>query len=307
ETPAKMAKRLKLDRKYLEDILPIMSEKGQIIHYEKEKGMKYGLMPFVVGIYEEQLDRMDAEFSELMEEYFVKTKYSELFGNKPEIFRIVPVNKVIDTTLAIHPYQDAEKIVRSAKSWGVRECICKKQKELLDEKCNYSKNVCLTFSSRENVYDETTISKPITMEESLELLKNAENEGLVHSSMNVATRHNYICNCCTCCCGVLRGLVQWDQPNTLVKSNYKIVVSEDDCIACANCEDRCQFGAIEVDDVCVIDDKMCVGCGVCAITCDEGALKLIDRDNVSKPPKNLVTWMFRKAWKRRVNPLRLFL
>lgn len=308
ETPVKMAKRLKLEVSYLEKILPIMDEKGQIVHYKTREGMKYGLMPFVVGIYEEQLDRMDVEFSELMEEYFDKTNYTDLFGNKPEVFRIIPVNEVIETELSIYPYQDAENIVRDAKSWGVRECICKKQMELLDKGCEYSKNVCLTYSSRENAYDDSTVSKAISMERSLELLKEAEQEGLIHSSMNVESNHSFICNCCTCCCGVLGAMVKYDLHTSFVKSDYKMMVSVDDCTACGICEDRCQFGAIEVNGTCVIDQAKCVGCGVCAVTCEDGALKLVPRDKgeIKRPPKNLLRWMIRKAFKRRVNPIKLF-
>ena len=88
-----------------------------------EKGLGYGLMPFVVGIYEEQVDRMDADFAALMEEYFKVTGYSDLFDTEPEIFKIVPVNKVIPVETSIFPYQQAEEIVKKAKSWGYNNLI----------------------------------------------------------------------------------------------------------------------------------------------------------------------------------------
>lgn len=303
ETPEKMAKRLKLEVDYLQKILPIMDVKGQIIGYNNGK---YGLMPFVVGIYEEQLDRMDAEFAELAEEYFKATKFTELFGTEPEIFRIVPVNAVIPTELSVFPYQQVKEIVSNARSWGVRECICKKQKELLAQGCNYSKNVCISLSRRENAYDTTTISKPITQIKALQLLKDAEEEGLIHSAMNVEKGHGYICNCCTCCCGVLRGLTEFNQPSAFVKSDYQIEINEDDCIACGICVDRCQFGALTIEDVCKVDLDKCVGCGVCAVTCDEGAMQLVPRSDVKKPTKNMLTWMLKKSWKRKVNPRKAF-
>lgn len=303
ETPEKIAKRLKLDVDYLNKILPIMEEKGQIRKWGKAK---YGLMPFVVGIYEEQLDRMDVEFAELTEEYLKATKFNELFGGEPEIFRIVPVNAVIPTELSILPYQQVEVMVDNAKSWGIRDCICKKQKELLAQGCDYSKNVCIQMSSRKNAYNENTVSKPITQVQALQLLKDAEEEGLIHSAMNVEKDHGYICNCCTCCCGVLRGLTEFEQPSAFVKSDYQIEINEEDCIACEICIDRCQFGALTVEDTCKADLDKCVGCGVCAITCEEGAMQLVPRSGVKKPTKNMLAWMLKKSWKRKVNPRKAF-
>lgn len=280
-----------------------MDEKGQIISYRK--GTKYGLMPFVVGIYEEQLPRMDHEFSALMEEYFKVTQYTDLFGTKPEIFKIIPVNQAITTKVNIFPYQDAEAIINGARSWGVRDCICKTQKELLNEGCNYSKNVCISLSRKENAYTYETTSKPITKEKALELLKEAEEEGLIHSTMNVKEKHGYICNCCTCCCGVLRGMVEYGQTNAFVNSDYIMSVNEDICLGCGTCEDRCQFSALSIKDVCEVDKEKCTGCGVCVMSCDEEALKLIPRKNIKKPSKNLVRWMLKKSMSRKVNPFRV--
>ncbi len=304
ETPEKIAKRTKMNIEYINKMLPIMDKKGQIISYRGKT--KYGLMPFVVGIYEEQLDRMDAEFAKLTEEYFKESKFTELFGSKPEIFKIIPVNKVISTEISIFPYQDAEEIVNNANSWGVRECICKKQQELLENGCEYSKNVCISLSRKNNAFTDETISKPISKERAVLLLREAEEEGLIHSTMNVETGHGYICNCCSCCCGVLRGLTEYDQPNAFVNSDYIIEVTNDDCIACEICVDRCQFEALTVNDFCEVDLGKCVGCGVCAVTCDEGALMLIPRDKIKKPSKNMLTWMLKKSWKRRVNPRKAF-
>jgi len=47
-----------------------MARKGLIRARRGEGGLVFALLPFVVGIYEEQLRRMDAELAALMEEYF---------------------------------------------------------------------------------------------------------------------------------------------------------------------------------------------------------------------------------------------
>jgi NAD-dependent dihydropyrimidine dehydrogenase PreA subunit len=308
ETVEKMSKRLKIPLEKLKEKLKVMKEKGQI-HIRRSKGQrKYGLLPFVVGIYEEQIHRMDPKFAQLFEDYVQKTQGKILFSSTPSIQRVVPVNRVIKTELEIHTLNEAENMVRAARSWGIRDCICKLQQEMIgDYCCDFPSNVCMTFSSRENAYVNSIRTKPITMERSLEILKEAEEAGLIHTSMNIDIGHKYICNCATCHCGVLRGLTEFNQPHAFVKSEYEISINEEDCIGCGKCISRCQFNALEiVDKKCVANNK-CVGCGVCAIVCSKDALSLIPRNvtEISPRPKNLLRWMFKRAFSRKVNLFKL--
>ena len=125
--------------------------------------------------------------------------------------------------------------------------------------------------------------------------------------MNVDSGHMYICNCCTCCCGVLRGLTEWNQPHAFVKSDYEISIEEEACIGCGKCIKRCQFNALEIiDKKCVSNDR-CVGCGVCAIVCPKDAMSLVPRkaSEVTKRPKDLIRWMFKRAFSRKINLFKL--
>ena len=308
ETVEKMSKRLKIPEVELEERLEIMESKGQIRVSKSPDGEKiYGLLPFVIGVYEEQVHRMDPEFAKIFEDYIQKTKGEILFSKKPAIQRVIPVNKVIKTELEIHPYSKAEEMILNSKSWGIRDCICKMQQEMIGDPCKYPDKVCMVFSKRENRYEGSYQTTPITKEEALKILREAEEAGLIHTSMNVESGHNYICNCCTCCCGVLRGYVEWGQPHAFVKSDYVIKIDEDLCIGCGKCIDRCQFSVLSiVDNKCVANDN-CIGCGVCALVCPTEALNLVDRkpNEVKKPPKNLIKWMLKRAFNRRTNILKI--
>ena len=307
QTIKRMSKRLKIPLEKLAQKIETMYKKGQIRIIKTKRGKKYGLIPFVVGIYEEQIDRMDKKFAELFEEYCQKSNGEILSRTQPAIHRVVPIDKVIQTELKVHSYSKAEDMVRKAKSWGIRDCICRKQQRLIDNHCKYPMSVCLSFSGIENNYDDNPHSKAITKEEALRVLGEAREAGLIHTTMNIAKGHFYICNCCTCCCGVLRALVEFDNPNAFVNSDYKLNIDDAKCIGCGECIDRCQFNALEIiDGRCAVDDK-CVGCGACAIVCPEDALSLISRksDDNQKPPKGLISWMLKKALKRKVNPLKV--
>ncbi len=303
ETAEEIASRLNLDKKEVEDLLETMDSKGQIAAYHSKEGRKYALLQWVVGIYEEQLFRMDEEFAKLIEDYFTKAKLGGLMGTKPPVHRVVPVNKVIKTEIEVHPYEEVEKSIEGAKSWGVRDCICKVQKELIGEKCNYSKTVCLVFAPVENYFQNDKNTKPITKEESLRLLRHAEDVGLVHTTRNTQDVINYICNCCSCCCGILRGLIEFKQPHAFAKANYVMTVDEELCIGCEACLERCQFNALEIiDGICQVNDR-CVGCGVCALVCLEDALQLVKRktDQFEEYPTTRKEWIEQKAKARNID------
>ena len=164
ETVDEISDRLNIPPNKLSERLKKMEEKGQIRVYDLAGIKKYALLPFVIGIYEEQVANMDKEFAELIDIYFKKSRGEELLSSMPEIHKVIPINHVIQPELTVYPYEEAEKLMENAKSWGVRECICRKQKELVGEKCNFTKNVCLTFSTTPNAFENDTKSKSITKE-----------------------------------------------------------------------------------------------------------------------------------------------
>ncbi|MHA2225798.1 MAG: ATP-binding protein [Candidatus Hodarchaeales archaeon] len=306
ETVEELSTRLDIPMEGLEDKLENMVKRGQIQGLNTSTGKRYGLIPFAVGVYEEQLDRMDKELAMLVEDWFEKSKYKDLFGTEPAIFKVIPINRVIKPELEIYPYEIAEEIIKRSKSWGIRECICKKHQGLLGKFCQYPSKVCLNFAKKENAFDNSELTKAITMDKALEYLRESEEAGLIHCSMNIQSGHSYICNCCTCCCGVLRALTERDQPHAFVNSNFLMSVAEEECSGCETCVDRCQFDALEVnkDEICEVDVNRCVGCGVCAISCPEEALGLIARDSSEKtiPIATFNEWMTQKAASRNVDP-----
>ncbi|MHA1927378.1 MAG: ATP-binding protein, partial [Candidatus Thorarchaeota archaeon] len=304
ETVEEIAERLLRTTDGLEELLETMDKKGQIRAWNSSTGRRYALIPFAVGIYEEQLERMDPEFSKLVEKYFIKGRGKGLFDTEPAIFKVIPVNRSVETDLEVYPYQVAEDMVESAKSWGVRDCICKKQQSQLDNECKYPLSVCMIFSSKENAFDSSHLTKTITKEKSLQILREAEESGLVHCSMNIQEGHSYICNCCTCCCNVLRAVSVSGQPHAFVNSDYIMHVNADACTGCEACLERCQFEALSIpDDICEVEGEKCVGCGVCAVVCPTDALSLINREGERiRPPEKFMDWMTQKAISRNVDP-----
>ena len=104
---------------------------------------------------------------------------------------------------------------------------------------------------------------------------------------------NYVCNCCGCCCGILRGLTEFGYENSIAVANYYAEIESDTCIECGVCEKRCQVAAIcIVDGRAVVDLAKCIGCGLCVTGCPVDAAKLFlkPEDEIVEPPINYGVW-----------------
>jgi electron transport complex protein RnfB len=276
----------------------------RLIRTKKSKGqLIFGLMPFVVGIYEEQLPRIDTELAELFEQYYQETK-GGFFCNEPSVHRIIPIEKVIPFDLEIFPYEKASVMLEEAKSWGVRDCICRVQQRLVGKGCDNPVENCLFFAPFEGAFSRGGVTRQITKEESLCILREAEEAGLLHSTANYRDGLFYICNCCICCCGVMRGVAEFGNPNAVARSDFRAAVNPDVCAGCGDCVERCQFGALSVSEVfCVVNYNRCVGCGLCASVCPTGALYVERRPETeaSPLPDDIKEWMLCRAQERNIS------
>jgi len=281
-----------------------MVRKGLIQLKKGEGQLLFGLMPFAVGIYEEQLPRMDAELAELFEQYIQETRGGVIMSAKPGILRVIPVEEAIPYDVEVFPYEQATELLENAKSWGVRYCLCRLQQRLIGKGCDHPIENCMVFAPVEGAFDHSKVDRAITKEEALQILREAEEAGLVHSTGNYRNGHNFICNCCTCCCGLLRTVAEFGIPTTAVRSDFHAVVDDELCIGCGDCLERCQFGALSVpDDICVVDYSCCVGCGLCTTVCPTDAMHLERRPEgeVPPPPADRMEWMVQRADERGIS------
>ena len=113
------------------------------------------------------------------------------------------------------------------------------------------------------------------------------------SANNVQEGVDYICNYCSCSCGVLRGITQYGSLNAVARSDFFVTLDEILCTGCEVCVDRCQFHALSFKDgLCHVDLNYCFGCGVCVSTCPSGALQLRQKSGseIEAPPVSEKEW-----------------
>jgi Pyruvate/2-oxoacid:ferredoxin oxidoreductase delta subunit len=300
ETVTPIAERAGVARDAAAAILARMAAKGLVGSARDGEAASFALRPFIVGSYESQLPRMDEEFATLTEQYFQETK-GGISRDLPHLHRVLPVEKAIPFELEIFPYERAAELLEGAKSWGVRSCICRVQQRLVGKGCGHPVESCLVFAPVEGAFDGDGVDRMITKGEALQILREAAESGLIHSTANYRSGHSYICSCCTCCCGVLRSVADLGVSRTVARSGFHAVVDVDVCIGCGDCVARCQFGGLSVsDDSCHVELARCAGCGQCTMACSVGALNLVrlpDSDAV-KPPADVQEWRAQRTESR---------
>lgn len=302
ETSDEVSQRIGSETTHTNKLLKGMAKRGLINCGKTDKGLGFGLMPFVVGIYEMQAGRIDRELATIFEEYY-KRSFHKALTMQPSVHRVIPVQEAIRADMAIEPYESASHILDQAKSWGVLDCICRKQKALIGDPCDHPIDVCMTFSQLPNAFDNSSTIRRLTHEQAHETLHRASAAGLVHSVSNNQKGVWYVCNCCTCSCGILRGLAEMGIANVIARSGFVNSVDEERCLGCQDCQDACQFDALSFDNVAKVDIRRCVGCGVCVLVCPEEAMKLVSRSQEDQltPPVDDQAWMIARATSRGID------
>jgi electron transport complex protein RnfB len=248
-------------------------------------------MPFVVGIYEMQVGRMDSELAKRFEDYF-HAAFRRASAIQPPFHRVVPVQESVQADISIAPFESAAGIVSRASAWGVTDCICRKQTALIGRPCPHPVEACMVMSSTPGAFHGRKGVRELTQQEALDLLREVAEAGLVHSVANNREGNWYICNCCTCSCGILRGMAEGGMASVIAHSGFVCRVEETACSACGVCAERCPFGAITVDGTARVEKIRCAGCGVCTLACPNDALTLVrvEAGESAPPPVDEETW-----------------
>ncbi len=289
EPVAEIAARFGSPEDELKTLLVDMSKRGLLWMSRKDAKLVFRLAPFVVGIYESQLENMDHEFAHLFEEYMEDGGAVGIMKPQPALHRVVPAQSAVKSEWIL-PYDDIKAMLQNSKSFRVRDCICRVQQDALgSRKCEFPLKNCMTFSPVERPKRPNDITK----EQALSLLDETERLGLVHTVSNVIKDVYYVCNCCGCCCAILRGITDWGIEESVARANYFAVVDTEKCNSCGTCIDRCQVKAIiEKDDAVVVRLEKCIGCGLCVTGCPTQAASLVRKSDTEliEPPDDFDAW-----------------
>ncbi len=269
--------------------LEAMARKGVIFRLRGGDSVRYFAIPFIVGIYEFQLNNLSPELLRDISEYYLTGLGASFHGLKTPHQRSIPINTEITPEGPIAPYDDAKAIIMSKSRIAVADCFCRKAVAMYGKTCPHPMETCIQFDSFADYYVENSMARYISTDEALAILKRSEEEGLVihiTNSQNVEA----MCLCCSCCCGMLISLKLFPSPAREAKSNYVCSFDDTLCTDCGACVERCPVGALRLkDEKLQYRADRCIGCGLCVTRCPTGALSLLKKpvEKLYTPPETL--------------------
>jgi len=283
EPVASVSERMDRSESEMADILYQMSKKGLILRGTIEGQTFYFMAPWMVGIWEFQLNNLNRDNIPLYEQFFQEGLVPERRGASTAGFRVIPIERELKDTTLVQPFEKVSEIVESSHRFAVADCICRKEASIMGHGCDKLMEACMTFDLAADYYIENGLGREISKEQAHEILLKAEESGLVHHSSNDKGSKRFICNCCGCCCKAMAHINKYNNPTAIAHSNYYAVVDVETCSACETCVERCQVNAVRMEnDVSVIEMDRCIGCGLCASTCPTESITM-----VQKQPKDM--------------------
>jgi len=162
--------------------------------------------------------------------------------------RVLPIERAIDANTKKASFEEISKYLNESEVFTVSDCSCRTSREAMGEGCGHLKEeMCIQLGHAAEYYIKTGRGREITREEAFEIIEKAEDNGLMHSVPNLdgLGETHAICNCCGCGCYAMR-LANEYLNNDIVRSNYKSVVDESECVACGECVDVCPTNALRL-------------------------------------------------------------
>lgn len=194
-------------------------------------------------------------------------KYDKWLAEKTISFssKVIPVGESLSAVKQILPYQQAEKILKNAHLIALAECLCRTRYR----KCDKPRHVCMILNETGEKWIKDGRAEEISFDRAKEVLKVANQVGLVHLTLYMPDHEIFaFCSCCSCCCHDLQLVMTYGKDYILTKADYAAADTHELCVDCGKCVERCRFGARHMSErAMVYDPERCRGCGLCVTTC----------------------------------------
>jgi Pyruvate/2-oxoacid:ferredoxin oxidoreductase delta subunit len=292
-TAEQLAQTLDRSKEEIESTLQEMARKGLCMSIGTDGAKAHALPRFVPGIFEFQFMRgtrteKDLRLARLIHQY--KQAVDAVKGIPKIDFpptRVITVAEKVEVGNKIHTYDQVTAYVESADPISVATCYCRHEAELVDpgDTCGKPNGVCMQFGIGARFIIDQGMGREVSKQEAIEILREAEEAGLVHTSLN---RQNidFVCNCCADHCPILKTALAQPKPGWALNSGFQPSIDPEECNSCEVCVDSCPSTALAMSEEAFprLDLDRCFGCGVCATGCPTDAIVLIAKAGYPEPP-----------------------
>jgi ferredoxin/DNA-binding MarR family transcriptional regulator len=284
KTCQEIADKANMSQDHVLEILDSLAERGLVFRFPhwKTREVCYALLPLVPGLFEFYFSGLANEEQKEKLAYLFEKAYKSGLAMEagPSDYpweRVIPIEKTLQVSQEILPFERVSEFIKTAHKIAVIPCACRTK-----HPCEHPVETCIVFDSSADFMVGRGIGTYLTVEEALALLEEMEKAGLVHTTTNSQRRPQFICNCCTCSCLILRGLTEMHNPRAFAISNFVAQKDDDTCTLCKTCIEVCPFDCYyyhydhdDEPEKIGFNPERCVGCGLCSYHCPAGAITLV--------------------------------
>ena len=239
-------------------ILEDMANNGTVYYSDAGEKPTYMILPLLPGSWEIQLmkgemDEKSKRLAILFEEYFKAMGDSPNKGMKTTAVpfsRVIPIEEHLAPETEVLPHEVLSKYLDKIDIISVSHCYCRHEGELLGNPCSKPKENCFNFGPFAKFLADRGFGRLVDRTEARKILKEAEEAGLVHCASNTSDTISFVCNCCSCHCGIMKSMQSLQATGMTAVSDFIVKLDEDACTGCETCIDRCQVKAMEMGGDC---------------------------------------------------------
>ena len=259
-TAPQIAKKCGKSLERTEELLQEMSVIGLIeYNWENKDHVKQYILPmFVPGCAEFMMmnEKQVEEHPELAD-FFENMSRLPLEKITPMVplggagigMHVIPVEQAIPATQqSVSVEHISYWLKKYENKYAVGACSCRRQQRVRGEGTGEIEGeLCIGVGDMADYLVETGKGHYIDLNEVLEILQRAEDNGFVHQITNIDGEDKIfaICNCAPGVCNALRTSQLFNTPN-LSRSAYRASVESDKCVACGRCVEFCPTGAAKL-------------------------------------------------------------
>jgi Pyruvate/2-oxoacid:ferredoxin oxidoreductase delta subunit len=284
----------RLSHKDLTETLEGLVEKGMLFTGTDEEGERgYALLQVGFGFpqtffWKGEETPHGRKMAGMVAKYFNRKVTAEAYGTETKPYRYIPVAQSLKPELqAVYSRNMMDRVVDEAELIAVAHCPCRTAYKWAGRGCDHPVEVCLKFDDMARYVIDRGLAREVNKDEAKEILRTAEEAGLVHFVDNCEGEIKHNCNCCGCACWNVGNIRRRKIPRDMLMAVYFTRrTDEDECSGCGECEEICPVDAVEMkDDLPAVDTEWCIGCGVCATVCPSDAITMEPRpDRTDAPP-----------------------
>ena len=164
------------------------------------------------------------------------------------LMRVIPVESALEGIEGVSDYERISHYLDKYDRFSVSPCSCRASRSSLGDGCGHlEEDMCVQMGRGAEHYIRTGRAREITREQALEIIRRAEENGLMHDMVNIEEpgESAAICNCCACACFGLRVGLMFGARDA-IRSNYVAEVDEAKCVACGQCVETCPGNALKL-------------------------------------------------------------